>query len=107
MKGFPTASGEQSAGVSQVSGAATQTDMATPQNATLVEEMTASSSFMYSYSEQLVDAVAVLRNLHWHAFRNANPFGGIDANHNAIRRNRAALTATLQLRHTMPGPTAS
>ena len=55
------ASGEQSAGMSQVCEAITHMDQATQQNAALVEESAAAASSLQHQAEQLVRAVAVFK----------------------------------------------
>ncbi len=56
-----TASGEQSAGVSQVGQAITQLDQTTQQNAALVEEMAAAADKLKSQAQELVQAVSVFK----------------------------------------------
>jgi methyl-accepting chemotaxis protein len=56
-----TASGEQSEGVQQVTGAVTQMDRSTQQNAALVEESAAAAESLSQQSRQLVQAVAVFK----------------------------------------------
>ena len=53
-----SASREQSAGISQVGEAVTQLDLATQQNAALVEESAAASESLRSQAQQLVETVA-------------------------------------------------
>jgi len=56
-----TASGEQSAGVSQVGQAITQLDQTTQQNAALVEEMAAAADKLKAQAQELVQAVSVFK----------------------------------------------
>jgi methyl-accepting chemotaxis protein-1 (serine sensor receptor) len=56
-----TASGEQSAGVSQIGSAVNHMDRATQQNAALVEEAAAAASSLMTQARQLVSAMAVFR----------------------------------------------
>ena len=55
------ASGEQRAGVAQVSEAVSTMDQATQQNAALVEEMAAAASSLKSQADDLVGVVAVFK----------------------------------------------
>ena len=55
------ASGEQRAGVSQVSEAVSTMDQATQQNAALVEEMAAAASSLKSQADELVEVVGVFK----------------------------------------------
>ena len=52
---------EQTAGISQVSGAVTQLDQVTQQNAALVEESAAAAESLQQQAARLVDAVAVFK----------------------------------------------
>jgi methyl-accepting chemotaxis protein/methyl-accepting chemotaxis protein-1 (serine sensor receptor) len=55
------ASGEQSAGVSQVGQAITQLDQTTQQNAAMVEEMAAAADKLKAQAQELVEAVSVFK----------------------------------------------
>ncbi|QKO23949.1 Cache 3/Cache 2 fusion domain-containing protein [Rhodoferax sp. BAB1] len=61
MAEISAASGEQSAGVSQVGEAVTNMDQATQQNAALVEEMAAAASSLKTQAQDLVHAVSVFK----------------------------------------------
>jgi len=61
MGEISVASGEQSAGVSQVVEALSQLDQGTQQNAALVEEMAAAAAGLESQSQELVQVVAVFK----------------------------------------------
>ncbi len=61
MGEISVASGEQSAGVSQVVEALAQLDQGTQQNAALVEEMAVAAAGLESQSQELVKAVAVFK----------------------------------------------
>ncbi len=61
MGEISVASGEQSAGVSQVVQALSQLDEGTQQNAALVEEMAAAAAGLETQSQELVQAVAVFK----------------------------------------------
>jgi methyl-accepting chemotaxis protein-1 (serine sensor receptor) len=61
VRHIDTASGEQSAGVSQVGQAITQLDQTTQQNAALVEEMAAAADKLKSQALELVGAVSVFK----------------------------------------------
>jgi methyl-accepting chemotaxis protein len=61
MGEISVASGEQSAGVSQVVEALTQLDQGTQQNAALVEKMAAAAASLQSQSQELVHVVAVFK----------------------------------------------
>ena len=61
MSDISTASGEQSAGVSQVGEAVVQLDQTTQQNAALVEEMSAAASSLRQQADELVKTVSVFQ----------------------------------------------
>jgi methyl-accepting chemotaxis protein len=61
MGEISAASGEQSAGVSQVGEAVTSLDQVTQQNAALVEEMAAAASSLKSQAQELVQTVSVFK----------------------------------------------
>ncbi|MEI7763918.1 MAG: methyl-accepting chemotaxis protein, partial [Comamonadaceae bacterium] len=61
MGEISVASGEQSAGVSQVVEALSQLDQGTQENAALVEKMAAAAAGLESQSKELVQAVAVFK----------------------------------------------
>ncbi|WP_291115459.1 methyl-accepting chemotaxis protein [Hydrogenophaga sp.] len=61
MSDISTASGEQSAGVSQVGEAVVQLDQSTQQNAALVEEMSAAASSLRQQADELVKTVSVFQ----------------------------------------------
>jgi methyl-accepting chemotaxis protein len=61
MSDISTASGEQSAGVSQVGEAVVQLDQTTQQNAALVEEMSAAASSLRQQADELVRTVSVFQ----------------------------------------------
>jgi methyl-accepting chemotaxis protein len=61
MSDISTASGEQSAGVSQVGEAVVQLDQTTQQNAALVEQMAAATSSLRQQADELVATVSVFR----------------------------------------------
>ncbi|MCW5669352.1 MAG: hypothetical protein KIT86_06800 [Hydrogenophaga sp.] len=61
MSDISTASGEQSAGVSQVGEAVVQLDQTTQQNAALVEQMSAAASSLRQQADELVKTVSVFQ----------------------------------------------
>ncbi|WP_066267993.1 methyl-accepting chemotaxis protein [Hydrogenophaga palleronii] len=61
MSEISTASGEQSAGVSQVGEAVVQLDQTTQQNAALVEEMSAAANSLRQQADELVKTVSVFQ----------------------------------------------
>ncbi|WP_137919854.1 methyl-accepting chemotaxis protein [Hydrogenophaga sp. 2FB] len=61
MSDISTASGEQSAGVSQVGEAVVQLDQTTQQNAALVEEMSAAAHSLRQQADELVKTVSVFQ----------------------------------------------
>lgn len=61
MSDISTASGEQSAGVSQVGEAVVQLDQTTQQNAALVEEMSAAANSLRQQADELVRTVSVFQ----------------------------------------------
>jgi methyl-accepting chemotaxis protein len=61
MGEISVASGQQSAGVAQVSEAVTQMDRSTQQNAALVEQSASAADSLRAQARQLVQAVAIFK----------------------------------------------
>lgn len=70
-----TASVEQTLGIGQVSGAVTQLDQVTQQNAALVEESAAAADSLKQQADRLVDAVNVFKTSQGDARRVLSPSG--------------------------------
>ncbi len=64
VEGISVASAEQSAGVVQVNAAVSQLDMATQQNAAMVEESTAAATRLKSQARGLLESVQIFRLRH-------------------------------------------